>query len=191
MADQLDKFLEQLRQCRDGEKPFTLVLDDPAGNSFIENPQAPKEDPQMKTIFYKRTPQQNQALGLTTEETPIDKALEEIKHEDHFDGKNETMIFKSNCSHCHAPCDTKMLVVDIPHFKDVIIMATTCDVCGFKTNEVKSGGSVSKQGKRITLRVTEEDDISRSILKVYLYYIQKFFFSNLFLNIFLSLKQLV
>ena len=27
----------------------------------------------------------------------------------------------------------------IPHFKEVIIMATTCDACGHKTNEVKSG----------------------------------------------------
>ena len=30
----------------------------------------------------------------------------------------------------------------IPHFKEVIIMATTCDSCGHRTNEVKSGGKL-------------------------------------------------
>ena len=29
---------------------------------------------------------------------------------------------------------------DIPHFKEVIIMACNCDVCGYKSNDVKAGG---------------------------------------------------
>lgn len=44
-------------------------------------------------------------------------------------------------------------------------MATTCDYCGYKSNEVKSGGAISPQGKRITLRITSEEDLSRDILK--------------------------
>lgn len=31
---------------------------------------------------------------------------------------------------------------EIPHFKEVVIMATTCDVCGDKSSEVKSGGTI-------------------------------------------------
>lgn len=34
---------------------------------------------------------------------------------------------------------TLTYTVDIPHFKEVIIMATTCDSCGNRTNEVKAG----------------------------------------------------
>lgn len=30
----------------------------------------------------------------------------------------------------------------IPHFKEVIVMATNCDACGERTNEVKSGGKL-------------------------------------------------
>lgn len=37
---------------------------------------------------------------------------------------------------------------DIPHFKEVVIMATVCDHCGHKTNEVKSGGGIEPQGTR-------------------------------------------
>ena len=54
----------------------------------------------------------------------------------------------------------------IPHFKEVVIMATVCDYCGHKTNEVKSGGGIESQGKKITLRLTEMSDLSRDVLKV-------------------------
>lgn len=58
-----------------------------------------------------------------------------------------------------------MKLTSIPHFKEVVIMATVCDYCGHKTNEVKSGGGIEPKGKKITLRVTESADMSRDVLK--------------------------
>ena len=37
-ATALDSFLERLEGCASGRQSFTLELNDPAGNSFIENP---------------------------------------------------------------------------------------------------------------------------------------------------------
>ena len=45
-------------------------------------------------------------------------------------------------------------------------MSTNCDRCGYRDNEVKSGGAISEQGKRITLKVEDREDLSRDILKV-------------------------
>ena len=45
-------------------------------------------------------------------------------------------------------------------------MATSCDYCGHKTNEVKSGGGIEPTGTRITLKVTDPSDLSRDLLKV-------------------------
>jgi len=45
-------------------------------------------------------------------------------------------------------------------------MATNCEFCGYKDNEVKSGAAISEQGKRITLRCEDREDLSRDILKV-------------------------
>lgn len=45
-------------------------------------------------------------------------------------------------------------------------MSTNCDRCGYRDNEVKSGSAISPQGKRITLKVEDRDDLSRDILKV-------------------------
>jgi zinc finger protein len=45
-------------------------------------------------------------------------------------------------------------------------MATNCYACGYRDNEIKSGGAVSDKGKKITLKVEDEEDLSRDMLKV-------------------------
>ena len=44
-------------------------------------------------------------------------------------------------------------------------MATSCEGCGTRSNEVKSGGGVEKLGRRITLQVKESYDLARDVLK--------------------------
>lgn len=58
-----------------------------------------------------------------------------------------------------------MKAVNIPHFKEVILMSTVCDHCGYKSNEVKTGGAIPDHGKKIVLRVTDPEDLARDILK--------------------------
>lgn len=38
MAEAIDAFLVKLKAFASGEQAFTFVIDDPSGNSFIENP---------------------------------------------------------------------------------------------------------------------------------------------------------
>ena len=58
---------------------FTLILDDVSGNSFIEIPHAPKDDPCMTLIQYMRSTEQDASLGLqsasedATEENTAEK----------------------------------------------------------------------------------------------------------------------
>ncbi len=44
-------------------------------------------------------------------------------------------------------------------------MATNCEACGLRTNEVKSGAGIADKGVRITLRITDPIDLSRDVLK--------------------------
>ncbi|KAL6453720.1 ZPR1 Zinc finger protein ZPR1 [Candida maltosa Xu316] len=78
---------------------------------------------------------------------------------------NEVQTFAATCSSCYKPCETHMKTVNIPHFKDVILMSTVCDHCGYKSNEVKTGGAIPEKGKRITLKITDPEDLARDILK--------------------------
>lgn len=44
-------------------------------------------------------------------------------------------------------------------------MATLCESCGHRTNEVKSGGGIESQGVRIEVTITGREDFSRDLLK--------------------------
>ena len=46
-------------------------------------------------------------------------------------------------------------------------MSTNCSICGYRDNEVKSGGEIALQGKKITLKVEDVEDLGRDILKVH------------------------
>ena len=152
----IEEVIAKLQAYYDNQEPFTISVDDPCGNSHIENLCAPNVDPKMKISFYKRTKEQCEVLGINFEEEPVEELpLSEQVH-----------VFPGSCSRCNAPSETRMHMLDIPHFKEVIIMATDCPQCGYKSNEVKAGGAISEKGKIITLIMTEADDLSRDILKV-------------------------
>ncbi|KAG6332236.1 hypothetical protein ID866_6851 [Astraeus odoratus] len=57
-------FLKQLKEIAGAERPFTLILDDPLANSYVQNLYAPDPDPNLEIITYERTWQQNEELGL-------------------------------------------------------------------------------------------------------------------------------
>ncbi|KAJ7293937.1 zf-ZPR1-domain-containing protein, partial [Mycena rebaudengoi] len=148
---------------------FTLKLDDPAGNSWIEFIGS-MADPKWNMRTYPRTLQQNINLGLVAapEEQPLTSVQEEEEDAsgEMVEGENdEIYVFKGVCSSCGHPLDTLMKKVLIPYFKDVLIMSTNCDRCGYRDNEVKSGSAISEKGKRIILKVEDREDLSRDILK--------------------------
>uniref|UniRef100_A0A8C8T4D9 Zinc finger protein ZPR1 n=1 Tax=Peromyscus maniculatus bairdii TaxID=230844 RepID=A0A8C8T4D9_PERMB len=157
VAERIDVFIGKLKDLKQVASPFTLIIDDPSGNSFVENPHAPQKDDALVITHYNRTPQQAEMLGLQAE-APEEKSEEE-------DLRNEVLQFNTNCPECNAPAQTNMKLVQIPHFKEVIIMATNCENCGHRTNEVKSGGAVEPLGTKITLHITDPSDMTRDLLK--------------------------
>ena len=292
-ADAVEAFLGKLRALREGRAyPFTLILDDPSGNSFLENPLAPRHDPHLKATYYTRSEALNHELGCyaesagtgmsdaegakvglpagqasSTSSTHLGSILEEeetaaatghgsallgsmtgadgegensgmvgstaqtsapsssassifpVRHADttgntpsgfqkggalittdtargkltdrnrragvvHSGGGVESLIFDSSssdaakeimrfpvdCFNCSAHGECRMCVTDVPHFKEVIIMAFTCDACGWRNVEVKGGGAVPPSGTVTELRYdpTAPDadrDMTRDVIK--------------------------
>lgn len=62
--EKLQEFSQKLDQILEGKMKVHLVLNDPAGNSYLQNVYAPEDDPEMKVERYKRTFDQNEELGL-------------------------------------------------------------------------------------------------------------------------------
>ena len=201
-AAAIDTYIAKLNQHAEGKHEFTLILDDPTGNSHIENLLAPAPDPQMTLEHYERTDEQNAALGFyrkqdgslvadTTsdidewrkmkEANPEDKKSEQKFHAEWFQPGDsaagaidrpisaadvkEVMTFPSHCFACHAHGEERMVRLEIPYFKEIVIMAFACDSCGYRNNSVKAGGSIAPKGRKITLKVQNKEDLSRDLLK--------------------------
>ena len=275
-AEKIDSFLARLQSCIDADVAFTLILDDPTGNSYIqsmdEDPTGgpagqsgstadatvtsagikivDSKDPWLVIETYQRTSAQSTGLGYLTE--PLGGIPEEAEEEEgegvsaaggegegrgitnstlggsdlvdrakaqlaismalqqggrapggtaslaalphgtvgaqqafkamslggdkienqesaqrllNYSAPEEVMVFPACCGACGNPSETRMYATTIPYFKAVIIMATTCDSCGWKSSELKPGGEVSKKARRITLHVEDLSDLSRDVIK--------------------------
>ncbi|KAH3685334.1 hypothetical protein WICPIJ_003686 [Wickerhamomyces pijperi] len=182
--DRIEEFIAKVESTIEGAEgtlPLTFEIDDPAGNSWIEfipNEAAHK----WSHVEYLRSDEQNVQVGLITEdqlEQIRRKKVEELATKernptstgfisdetDIENFNNEVQTFSATCPTCYKPCDTHMKIVNIPHFKDVIIMSTVCLECGYKSNEVKTGGAIPDKGRKITLIVDDAEDLARDILK--------------------------
>mmetsp|Transcript_2471 Transcript_2471/g.6478 ORF Transcript_2471/g.6478 Transcript_2471/m.6478 type:complete len:377 (+) Transcript_2471:585-1715(+) len=80
-------------------------------------------------------------------------------------GRQEVIKFPTDCPHCHVKTETNMCAVDIPHFKEVIIMSMLCENCGYKSSEIKGGGAIPKFGTKVSVKIETTDDLAREVLK--------------------------
>ncbi|KAI4493538.1 hypothetical protein M0804_001714 [Polistes exclamans] len=164
-AEEIDKFLTRLRDLKIPSKPFTIIFKDISGNCHVENPNVPLKDSQCKITYFKRSERENHLLGIYNEnEEALLKPIQDGEHTLE-DIEGEVLSFPTNCPDCNSPCETNMKLTNIPHFKEVVIMATMCEACGHRTNEVKSGGGVEPLGVKIEVTITGKEDFSRDLLK--------------------------
>jgi zinc finger protein len=75
------------------------------------------------------------------------------------------MQFPTACHACGKGGLAKMCVSTIPFFKEIIIMAFSCDFCGYKNTEIKQGGGISDKAKKITFLFQKPSDLNRDVFK--------------------------
>lgn len=64
IASRMENFISQLDQILQGNKKVTLILDDPAGNSYVQSLSDNGTDDRLKIIKYTRSFDQNEELGI-------------------------------------------------------------------------------------------------------------------------------
>ena len=182
MYEKIDAIVQPLIKMMLGCRyPFTITIDDPAGNSYIE-PSPKDTDSKYLHTQYDRSPEENAALGLGNSEVndtvgkndaeaPKAHIVPQVQADegDGMEGvdilENKMYSLPSNCPGCAHESLLNLQMVNIPYFKQVVISAMVCDKCGYKTNDVKTGGEVPAKGKRIWLEVKNSGDLRRDILK--------------------------
>ncbi len=113
MWSKVQNVITTLQGYLENKEEFEIVLDDPSGNSYIENLCAPRADPKIVIRTYWRTKEQDAALGLTTHEAPEgeegkEETVETADNGLGLDLAHEVHTFHGNCSRCNVPCETKM-----------------------------------------------------------------------------------
>jgi len=193
----VDTFCARLDACAAGDEAFTLLLDDPAGNSAIEwfgeGNLAGGSDPQLKRDFYERSRADNVAIGCMTEDQKVtEEERERAAYEErsfgkgapklgctiaHSDGANvmsllsrysapeEVMVFPGGCPGCRGTADTRMFATQIPYFREVVVMCTSCEACGYRNSDLRCGGGIPAMGRSLSLSVSCVRDLSRDIIK--------------------------
>lgn len=172
----IEEFLTKLQNLKSVKNPFTMVFEDVSGNLFIENPYAPQKDPRTEVVRFVRNTDQDHILGIYSssevgvepESVKSNSGLLRKIEENGFtleDLHGEVLQFPTPCPNCGTECQTNMKLTNIPHFKEVVIMATNCDACGHRSNEVKSGCGIEQKGRRIEVKVRSREDFSRDVLK--------------------------
>lgn len=151
----------------DGEFPATIILDDPAGNAWLERLPT---DTGRKFIreSYERTLEQNKELGIGgAQDSASGEGKIEVNPADELGGIKDGLLYSlhSLCPGCTNPTMINYHTMDIPHFKQVVISATNCSHCGYRTNDITTGGEVPEKGQRIWLEVRQPVDLHRDILK--------------------------
>lgn len=78
---------------------------------------------------------------------------------------SDAIEMETTCPNCFHDGITRMCTCAIPFFKEIIVMAFTCDKCGARSTEVKTGGGISDKGRKVLIRVNKPDDLNRDIFK--------------------------
>jgi len=86
---------------------------------------------------------------------------------DMVDGMDALSVIKGSlCMACGESGDTRMMTTKIPFFREIIVCSFECDSCGDTNNEVTFGGEIQEKGVKFVLQVCDEDDLSRTCIKV-------------------------
>lgn len=104
----------------------------------------------------------------SNKETSDDKPSNDIKDMsnnqlDSSESRQPTII-SSLCMSCHKQGITKLLLIEIPFFKNIIVMSFECEQCGFKNNDVQMASELQEKAIKFTLKVLNSEDLNRMVV---------------------------
>lgn len=109
-AAQIDAFITKLMGFLNLEKPFTLKLNDPSGNCYIQNPNPLHVDPRCITSHYYRKLADNKILCLADDDAQEEdpEVIAEREWRSYEDVKQEILRFHVECPNCGSHVETCM-----------------------------------------------------------------------------------
>jgi zinc finger protein len=101
-------------------------------NSIVEQETLKEKEPLVEKTSQQEVKKEN-IVQIDAHRLDFSKPLTE-------DVKGESLAIETPCHVCYELGYTKMCTTTIPYFKELIIMSFTCEKCGARSTEVKTGG---------------------------------------------------
>ena len=79
--------------------------------------------------------------------------------------ENAITEIESYCVNCGETGITRMLLTEIPFFKQVVVISFICEHCHFRNNELQPAQQIAQKGVRYELTVLNSKDLTRQIVK--------------------------
>ncbi|KAA6352689.1 MAG: putative ZPR1 zinc-finger domain protein, partial [Streblomastix strix] len=139
IAVKIDNFIQKLKSLLDrsgNQRNFTFVIDDPTGNSFVQNILAPLQDPKCKSRSYTRSREQCEIIGLSVppyEENSDEKEKENNQELSQNEKETNKDQYKSEFNIAHlskiqlSTLESQVLKVASP--EDIVEMVLPCSCC--------------------------------------------------------------
>ena len=141
--NEIKQTIKKLTDTLNGDKfPFELILDDPSGNSFIENPYAPQTDPSIKVSYFERTKEMAEAMGYEKKEEKKEENVNNVNVNNtktnndqvkisYYNKKKDFTVYKSSDKYSKMIIDFSEGIDDSNSDIDnkVIQFPTTCYCC--------------------------------------------------------------
>ena len=81
------------------------------------------------------------------------------------DVDNQLTEMQSLCMNCHEQGQTRLLLIRIPYYKDVILSSFECESCNFKNNDIQPAQQTEAYGILINVNVLNSKDLNRQFVK--------------------------
>ncbi|PWY68450.1 zf-ZPR1-domain-containing protein [Aspergillus heteromorphus CBS 117.55] len=75
------------------------------------------------------------------------------------------MQVESLCMNCHKNGVTRLLLLRVPFFHEIILESFECEHCHWKDNTIKSASQIQEKGAKYTLDVENETDFQRQVIR--------------------------
>mmetsp|Transcript_29111 Transcript_29111/g.45025 ORF Transcript_29111/g.45025 Transcript_29111/m.45025 type:complete len:242 (-) Transcript_29111:62-787(-) len=76
----------------------------------------------------------------------------------------EPLVIESMCSKCQGTGQTRMLMVNIPHFKELLVSSFECLHCPYFNRSVAFIGAYDSQAKEIRFNVVTPEDLNTQVI---------------------------
>ncbi|KAL8888815.1 MAG: hypothetical protein Q9215_003806 [Flavoplaca cf. flavocitrina] len=103
------RFFDKIDQAIKGELQYTILLEDPLANSYVQNPWAPEPDPRLREEEYERSEEVEDDLGLLDMKTKMGEGGEYVRETfEKEDGKGKAKAKAAEVLPQYEPPDEEL-----------------------------------------------------------------------------------